>query len=204
MALRLVYLIFIRALGALALLLRSDVSKDAEILVLRHQVAVLRRQVARPRPSWGDRTAAGPAQAADVHQGLQGSDPCGLRRPARGQPRARCPTAERTAVPLPYRALAKAGREGNTRRLDRQAEAGRRVRGTGPGHKRLVGRHRGSTARYRSVRIFLTLSRAFKGAPLRGPPDGRPALGPGMRPLRAGPGPNRPTALPTLSTIGSR
>jgi hypothetical protein len=35
-ALRLVYLIFIRLLGALALLLRSDVSKDAEILVLRH------------------------------------------------------------------------------------------------------------------------------------------------------------------------
>lgn len=47
MALRLVYLIFIRLLGALALLLRSGVSKEAEILVLRHQLAVLRRQVAR-------------------------------------------------------------------------------------------------------------------------------------------------------------
>lgn len=55
MALRLVYLIFIKLLGAIALLLRSDVSKDAEILVLRHQLAVLRRQVARPRPSWADR-----------------------------------------------------------------------------------------------------------------------------------------------------
>jgi putative transposase len=54
-ALRLVYLIFIRLLGALGLLLRSDVSKEAEILVLRHQLAVLRRQVARPRPSWADR-----------------------------------------------------------------------------------------------------------------------------------------------------
>jgi hypothetical protein len=54
-ALRLVYLIFIKLLGAIALLLRSDVSKDAEILVLRHQLAVLRRQVARPRPSWADR-----------------------------------------------------------------------------------------------------------------------------------------------------
>jgi putative transposase len=54
-ALRLVYLIFIRLLGALALLLRSDVSKEAEILVLRHQLAVLRRQVARPKPSWADR-----------------------------------------------------------------------------------------------------------------------------------------------------
>ncbi|MEV0408580.1 integrase core domain-containing protein [Actinoallomurus sp. NPDC050550] len=55
MALRLVYLIFIKLLGAIALLLRSDVSKEAEILVLRHQLAVLRRQVARPRPSWADR-----------------------------------------------------------------------------------------------------------------------------------------------------
>jgi transposase InsO family protein len=54
-ALRLVYLIFIRFLGALALLIRSDISKEAEILALRHQLAVLRLQVARPKPSWADR-----------------------------------------------------------------------------------------------------------------------------------------------------
>jgi len=43
--------------GWLALLARSDHAKDVEILILRHQVAVLKRQVKAPRLSWADRAA---------------------------------------------------------------------------------------------------------------------------------------------------
>jgi len=52
---RLLYLIFVRLCGWLALLPRSDNDKNTEILVLRHQIAVLQRQVRSPRLSWADR-----------------------------------------------------------------------------------------------------------------------------------------------------
>jgi putative transposase len=52
---RLLYLLMVRVFGCLVLLGRSQASKDVEILVLRHEVMVLRRQVAQPRPDWADR-----------------------------------------------------------------------------------------------------------------------------------------------------
>jgi putative transposase len=54
-SLRFAYFAVLRVFGWLALLARSDRAKDAEILILRHQVAVLQRHIQAPRLSWADR-----------------------------------------------------------------------------------------------------------------------------------------------------
>lgn len=55
MAVRPLYPIFRQLVAWLGLLARSSRSKNVEILILRHEVAVLRRQVSRRRLSWADR-----------------------------------------------------------------------------------------------------------------------------------------------------
>jgi putative transposase len=52
---RLVYRLLVQVLSWLALFARSSASKDAEILTLRHELAVLRRNNPKPRFSWPDR-----------------------------------------------------------------------------------------------------------------------------------------------------
>lgn len=80
MSLRSPYLIFIRLCGWLVLLGRSTAAKDIELLVLRHEAAVLRRTHSRPRLDW-----AGPRchRRADPPTPGQASDaPAGQPRQA--------------------------------------------------------------------------------------------------------------------------
>jgi hypothetical protein len=67
MTLRLPYLMFCKVMGRLVLLTRSSAAKDAELL-LRHEVAVLRRRVGRPGGAgWTRTAAAAPKLARAVH-----------------------------------------------------------------------------------------------------------------------------------------
>ena len=90
----LAYLMLCRSIQALALLARGDATKDLEILVLRHQLSVLRRQIPRPRLEPTDRALlaavsralpelAGPASSSSPRRCCAGTD---------GSSRARGPT----------------------------------------------------------------------------------------------------------------
>ncbi|MEU0844674.1 hypothetical protein ABZ370_35075 [Streptomyces sp. NPDC005962] len=64
MGTRLLYLIFCRLLGSFLLLGQSTAASNAEILALRHEVAVLRRQIDRALAEYlvraGSRRPQGP------------------------------------------------------------------------------------------------------------------------------------------------
>src|SRR5689334_5785111 len=76
MSLRLLYLIFARLCSWLVLLGRSSASKDAELLVLRHEVAVLRRVNPVGFQNWGYMTDLGASMPAVMVSALAGSRAC--------------------------------------------------------------------------------------------------------------------------------
>jgi putative transposase len=97
-ALRLAYLILVRVLSWLALLARSDTAKDAEILTLRHEVAVLRRTNSRPKMSWLDRRRVQRAVQAAARP--RAPDAAGLTpNPVALARRSRRPTLDLPAPP---------------------------------------------------------------------------------------------------------
>jgi len=59
------YLLITRIFAWLVLLVRSSAAKDVEILILRHEVAVLRRQIITPRPGWPDRALLAALKGTD-------------------------------------------------------------------------------------------------------------------------------------------
>jgi len=81
---RFAYLAVLRMFDWLALLARSVRAKDAEILILRHQVAVLHRQVKAPRLSWADRAVlVAPVKSSGLMRGSRSVPWCKAAGPGR-------------------------------------------------------------------------------------------------------------------------
>ena len=128
MSLRLLYLIFSQVCGRLVLLGRSPAAKNAELLVLRHEVAMLRLATPRHQLDWADRAVlAAPTSSSSATAEADGYDSSELDKllaePTTSSPgrddRSRSPGGSRRArVPLlPARRtddeLAKKGMRGN-------------------------------------------------------------------------------------------
>jgi putative transposase len=104
MPIRFVYMAMVWIFAWLALLARSDGAKNAEILMIRHEVAMLRRQIARPKPDWADRAilpSLGPAAACQPpHAPARDPPNPACLAPAPDQAKRTCPSpAGRPPIP---------------------------------------------------------------------------------------------------------
>jgi hypothetical protein len=100
-SIRIAYLAVLGVFGWLALLARSDRVKDAEILILRHRVAVLQRQVKNPKLSWA---YASPRASTSWHRSSSKTS-CHARTPLEPAPRAACGASTADPPKLRYAAL---------------------------------------------------------------------------------------------------
>jgi putative transposase len=110
-AMKLTYQLFAKLLSWMALHARSDTAKEIEILVLRHQLAVLQRRAPRPRISWTDLAviaALGRLLPAPRRLGLLVTPSTILRwhrQLVRGRWTTRSARAGRPAIPAGVRAV---------------------------------------------------------------------------------------------------
>ena len=81
MAARLIYQVFTKLLSWMVLHARSNTANEIEILVLRHQLAMLQRRTPRPPISWTDRAViAALARLLPAHPGERQAAAWSMRR----------------------------------------------------------------------------------------------------------------------------
>jgi hypothetical protein len=137
MALRLIYQVFINLLGWIVLSTRSDTAKDIEILVLRHQLAVLQRRTPRP---------VAVARDLDLEDGADRGRATAQRSTSSRWSTTPCPTSADVAVEF-----AKAGGDDGAEGLAHVRHLRLTPRGAGPRYEEhrvvISGTHRPEQAR---------------------------------------------------------